>query len=106
MPDQAEPAPQKEQTAEAQSEDAVPEAIQPTITGEPIVSRRKQPPRNSSNYTYPARNNSIGNFLKEILPQNFDTEDLIVVLLLLLMSGNSASDQNAAMLTLCIYLFL
>ncbi len=49
---------------------------------------------------------SIGSFFKGLLPQNFDTEDLIVVLLLLLMSGNNNSDQNAALMTLGIYLFL
>lgn len=49
---------------------------------------------------------SVGSFLKGLLPQNFDVEDLIVVLLLLLMSGNSGSDQNGALMTLAIYLFL
>ncbi len=49
---------------------------------------------------------SVGAFLKGLLPQNFDTEDLIVVLLLLLMSGKNNSDQNAALMTLGIYLFL
>lgn len=49
---------------------------------------------------------SIGSFLKGLLPQNFDTEDLIVVLLLLLISGNNSNDQNAALMTLGIYLFL
>lgn len=49
---------------------------------------------------------SVGSFLKGLLPQNFDTEDLIVVLLLLLMSGNSGKEQNAALMTLVIYLFL
>lgn len=49
---------------------------------------------------------SIGSFLKGLLPQNFDTEDLMVVLLLLLMSGNSGNDQNAALMTLVIYLFI
>ena len=49
---------------------------------------------------------SVGSFLKGLLPQNFDTEDLIVVLLLLLMSGNSGKEQNVALMTLVIYLFL
>ena len=49
---------------------------------------------------------SVGSFLKGLLPQSFDTEDLMVVLLLLLMSGNSGKDQNAALMTLVIYLFL
>lgn len=49
---------------------------------------------------------SVSSFLKGLLPPNFDTEDLIVVLLLLLMSGNNSNDQNAALLTLGIYLFM
>ena len=60
--------------------------------------------RNPSHYEAPAP--SVGSFLKGLLPQNFDTEDLMVVLLLLLMSGNSGKDQNAALMTLVIYLFL
>ena len=60
--------------------------------------------RNPSHYDGPAP--SVGSFLKGLLPQNFDTEDLMVVLLLLLMSGNSGKDQNAALMTLVIYLFL
>lgn len=48
----------------------------------------------------------IGNFLKQLLPQNLGTEDLLIVLLLLLMSGDCAEDRNTALLTLAIYLFL
>ena len=64
----------------------------------------RAPVRNLPQYDHsPA---SVGSFLKGLLPQNFDTEDLMVVLLLLLMSGNSGSDQNSALMTLVIYLFL
>lgn len=49
---------------------------------------------------------SITGFLKQLIPKNFDTADLIVVLLLLLMSGDCAEDQNTALLTLALYLFL
>lgn len=49
---------------------------------------------------------SIGSFFKGLLPENLDTEDLIVILLLLLMSGGSGKDPNAALLTLGIYLFM
>lgn len=49
---------------------------------------------------------SITGFLKQLLPKNFDTEDLLVVLLLLLMSGDCQEDQNTALLTLALYLFL
>lgn len=45
-------------------------------------------------------------FLKQLLPKNFDTGDLLVVLLLLIMAGDCADDQNSALLTLALYLFL
>lgn len=49
---------------------------------------------------------SVGSFLKQLLPKNFDTEDLIIVLLLLLMAGDCQEDQNSALLTLALYLFM
>ena len=54
----------------------------------------------------PSCGSSLGSFLKQILPKNFDTADLIVVLLLLLISGDSTEDQNNALLTLALYLFM
>lgn len=45
-------------------------------------------------------------FLKNLLPKDFDTGDLLIVLLLLLMAGDCAEDQNTAILTLALYLFL
>ena len=48
----------------------------------------------------------VSSFLRQLLPGNFDTVDLLVVLLLLLMSGDHAEDQNTALLTLALYLFL
>lgn len=48
----------------------------------------------------------IGTFLKQLLPKDFDTEDLIIVLLLLLMAGDCHEDSNSALLTLVLYLFL
>lgn len=48
----------------------------------------------------------IGTFLRQLLPKNFDTGDLIVILLLLLMSSDCREEQNTALLTLAIYLFL
>ena len=49
---------------------------------------------------------SVGGFLKQLLPKDFDTSDLIVVLLLLLLAGDCPEEQNTALLTLAIYLFL
>ena len=48
----------------------------------------------------------IGSFLKNLLPANLDTEDLIIILLLLLMGEGRQGDSNQAMLTLGAYLFL
>ena len=109
-----EPAPERERPA------APPPPVQEPVTRESPHSPNENytPPR--QHYSYPPRNpppaqrppaydngaGSVGSFLKGLLPQNFDTEDLMVVLLLLLMSGNSGTDQNAALMTLVIYLFL
>ena len=49
---------------------------------------------------------SIGRFLKQLLPRDFDAEDLLVLILLMLMSGDCREDHNTALLTLVLYLFL
>jgi hypothetical protein len=49
--------------------------------------------------------NPLG-FLSHLFPKDFETSDLLVVLLLLLMSGENREDQNTALLTLILYLFL
>lgn len=49
--------------------------------------------------------NPLGNLLSGLLPQSFDTEDMIIILLLLLL-GNSKGEPSGAFLTLIIYLFL
>lgn len=49
---------------------------------------------------------SAGSFLKQLLPQNLDTEDLLIVILLLLMAGDNSKEQNSALLTLALYLFM
>lgn len=53
-----------------------------------------------------SENTSILGFLKQLLPNGLDTGDLLVVLLLLLMSGDCQEDQNTALLTLALYLFM
>lgn len=49
---------------------------------------------------------SAGSFLRNLLPQDFDTGDLLIVLLLLLMAGDHPENSNTALLTLMLYLFL
>ena len=65
-------------------------------------NRRFPPPRSQRN----AQPVSVGNFLKQLLPRDFNTEDLMIVLLLLLMAGDCQEEQNTALLTLMLYLFL
>ena len=45
-------------------------------------------------------------FLRQLLPKDFDTGDLIVVLLLLLMAGDCEEDRNNAILTLALYFIM
>lgn len=54
----------------------------------------------------PIQHGSPMGFLKNLLPKNFDTGDLIIVLLLLLMAGDCEEDQNTALLTLALYFFM
>ncbi len=63
----------------------------------------KQPSRQT---TQPRQNTGVLQFFRQLLPRDFDTEDLLIVLLLLLMSGDCKEDQNTALLTLALYLFM
>ena len=66
------------------------------------------PPRKAAPKREPCRkeNNGVGSFLKQLLPKEFEIEDLLIVLLLLLMAGDCQENQNSALLTLVLYLFL
>ncbi|MBE7001955.1 MAG: hypothetical protein E7421_04565 [Ruminococcaceae bacterium] len=55
---------------------------------------------------HPPPASPIGGFLRQLLPKDFDTGDLIVVLLLLLMAGDKPEDRSTALLTLALYCFL
>ena len=54
----------------------------------------------------PPKGQNVEGFLKQILPRDFDTGDLLVILLLLLMSGDNKEQHNNALLTLALYLFM
>lgn len=70
-----------------------------------IPPRTKRPPAPRQEHREP-EGMGVGAFLRQLLPKDFDTGDLIVVLLLLLMSSDCKEDQNTALLTLALYLFL
>lgn len=68
---------------------------------------RPEPPRQEPPPPPPSRSGqSAEGFLRSLLPKNLDTGDLAVVLLLLLIAGDSREEQNTALLTLALYLFL
>lgn len=85
------PAPPKEEPC-----DPVPPCEEPK-------SENKQQPRDCPK-SQPSQ--SAGSFLRQLLPKDLDTGDLIVILLLLLMAGDCREDQNTALLTLALYLFM
>lgn len=70
--------------------------------------RRPSPPpkQHTCQSSSPQQPTGVFQFFRQLLPRDFDTEDLLIVLLLLLMSGDCKEDQNTALLTLALYLFL
>ena len=75
----------------------------PPVRTPPCPPPPPRPP--SPKPSRPPQNGALG-FLKQLLPRDFSAEDLLVVLLLLLMAGDCREDQNSALLTLALYLFL
>ena len=68
-----------------------------------------QPPPGASHTPKPPpppKSGSVTGFLRQLLPRDFDTGDLIVVLLLLLMAGDSQEDRSNAILTLALYFIM
>jgi len=85
----------------------------------PQQRRRAQPippPQNDDKHTEtdcpdevpcPAKQgHSAGDFLRQLLPKNLDTGDLLIIVLLLLMSADCEDEKNSALLTLALYLFM
>jgi len=88
-----------------------PEQFLPKQESIPCPNPRLRPPR-SPNHSpgrtkkFEQTNSSIPSFIKQLIPKDFDTSDLMIVLLLLIMSGDCVEDQNTALLTLVLYLFM
>ena len=70
----------------------------------PPVSQRPTPPPMPQRH--PPQPEPIPGFLRQLIPQGFDTGDLIVVLLLLLIAGDSRDQRSNALLTLALYFVL
>ena len=54
----------------------------------------------------PVKHGSIGGFLRQLLPKDMDTGDLLIILLLLLMAGDCEEEKGSALLTLALYLLM
>lgn len=108
-PDQIPAPPAREHRGEPPRCDAPPEPEpQPQPKQPPCAHLRppRKPPQPHCQQKAESSGIGVGSFLRQLLPKDFDTEDLIVILLLLLMSSDCQEDQNTALLTLALYLFL
>lgn len=72
----------------------------PPVQSAPKQGSRPRPAPHS------ARPGSALTFLRQLLPRDFDTGDLLVVLLLLLIAGDCQEDRSTALLTLALYFFM
>ena len=73
----------------------------------PDAPKPQAEPQRKNHAIPPSRQEkSIPGFLRQLLPKDLDTGDLLIIILLLLMAGDCAEDQNTAMLTLALYLFM
>lgn len=75
----------------------------PAIQEEPCP---QSPPPTPPKITEYKTSESAGSFLKQLLPNNIDTGDLLIIILLLLLAGDCEENKNTWLLTLALYLFL
>lgn len=79
---------------------------QQNIRPKPHPNHAPQQPEQADTVPPSKTDTSAGNFLKQLLPKNFDTGDLLVVLLLLLIAGDCEEEKTTAFLTLALYFFM
>lgn len=76
----------------------------------PSPPRQTSPPQQSAPHSVPPRTPAppepISGFLRQLIPKEFDTGDLIIVLLLLLIAGDNQERRSNALLTLALYFIL
>ncbi len=95
------PAPQQDREIPDRRETAAPSQEQQPTT-------RSQPPQRERQNQSPHRpaSQSVDGFLRQLLPADFDTGDLMVVLLLLLIAGDNPDQRGNALMTLLLYLMM
>lgn len=102
--DQPKPPPRQESRQEEPV--CAPQAVPPCQSGQPCAHMRPPHRQSAPQQQKQPQGIGIGSFFRQLLPKDFDTEDLLIVLLLLLMAGDCREDQNSALLTLALYLFM
>lgn len=92
-----EPKPHKPESKPHESESKPPAPIPcpPEAPAPPPPPHRQSP-----------QHTDIPGFLRQLLPKDFDTGDLIIILLLLLMAGDCEEDRNNALLTIALYFLM
>lgn len=75
-------------------------------TSPPPVAVTPSPPPCDTPRPSPPPPEGAFSFLKQLIPQNLDTGDLLIIILLLLMAGDGKENKNSWLLTLALYLFL
>ena len=78
----------------------------PACCEPPVAPKPPSPPKKTEHRPQPKNEGSIPGFLRQLLPKDLDTGDLLVILLLLLMAGDSEEGRNNALLTLALYFFM
>lgn len=99
-PEQPKP-PKNKNPSKPPAPPAPPPPSPPKQVPDPNACESKRPPQRPASPP-----GGVAGFFRQLIPKDFCTEDLLIVLLLLLMSGDCKEDQNFALLTLALYLFL
>lgn len=95
--------PQRQHSASRQQHQQSPSSPPPPPKEEP---QAEQCGANSPRSNAGASHQSAGSFLRQLLPANFDTGDLIVIVLLLLIAGDCPEERSNALLTLALYFIM
>ena len=72
----------------------------------PPPSPEPAPPPPPPPKRHPPRQEPAGSFLRQLLPREIDTADLLIILLLLLMAGDREEERSNALLTLALYFLM
>ena len=84
----------------------VSEPKQPAPQHTPIVTEHSVTQQQVPHPPHKNHGDGIIDMLRNLLPKNLDTGDLIIILLLLLMANDCEENRNHALLTLALYFFL